>query len=337
MRVGAVFEWNNNIRYRVLNPFDALDRKGHDVVFGRKEQGARLDLSGLSSCEVIQVYRLVEPEDWRAVQRLAVAGAAIVWDTDDDLASTPRELPGYRRQGGLAARRDTARTTLAMARAAHGVTTSTDALAERYRAQGIERVDVLPNYLAPGEARIRPRKHGGVVIGWIAAAEHAADVQRLAIVDALEQLLATEPDVRLESIGTDLGLRHDRYRHIPTVPMNEFLEIARGWDIGIAPLADIPFNRARSDVKLKEYASLGIPWLASPVGPYVGLGEREGGRLVADDEWFEALRRLATSRFDRMRLGRRSRSWAKSQVADRHVDGWTRAFAAAVVQRSAAS
>ena len=337
MRIGAVFEWNNNIRYRVLNPFDALDRKGHDVVFGRMAPDAPLDVAALASCEVIQVYRLVEPSDWRAVQRLAANGAAIVWDTDNDLASTPRELPGYRRKGGLAARRDTARTTLAMARAAHGVTTSTEALAERYRAQGIKRVDVLPNYLAPNEVRFRPRKHDGVVIGWIAAAEHAADVQRLPFVTALEQLLEAESDVRVESIGTDVGLRHDRYRHIPTVPMNEFLEIARGWDIGIAPLADIPFNRARSDVKLKEYASLGIPWLASPVGPYVALSEREGGRLVADGEWFEALRRLATSRFDRMRLGRRSRAWAKSQVADRHVEGWVRAFEAALAQRPAAS
>jgi hypothetical protein len=333
MRIGAVFEWNNNIRYRVLNPFDALDRRGHNVVFGRREPRAPLDLDALAACDVIQAYRLLEPADWAVVQALAARGAAVVWDTDDDLASTPREMPGHRRRGGLAARRDTARTTLAMARSAQVVTTSTEPLAARYRAQGIERVKVLPNYLAPELARLRRRRHDGVVIGWIAAAEHVADVKRLPIVDTLRRLLDAVPGVRVESIGTDLAIGHERYRHIPTVPMDRFLEIARGWDVGIAPLSDIPFNRSRSDVKLKEYASVGIPWLASPVGPYVGLGEVQGGRLVADDEWFDALQRLTSSRLERFRLGRRSRSWAKSQVIDRHVERWEHVFELAVAER----
>jgi glycosyltransferase involved in cell wall biosynthesis len=99
-----------------------------------------------------------------------------------------------------------------------------------------------------------------------------------------------------------------------------------GFDIGIAPIADLPGNRARSDIKVKEYAASGVPWLASPVGPYVGLGEPEGGRLVPDDGWFEALDRLVSRRRERKRLGRRGERWAKGQTIDAGADRWESVF-----------
>src|SRR5207249_1565318 len=83
-----------------------------------------------------------------------------------------------------------------------------------------------------------------------------------------------------------------------------FLELPHrigSFDIGLAPLADLPGNRARSDIKVKEYAASGVPWLASPVGPYVQLGEEQGGRLVPDDLWFEALDRLVSRRREGLR------------------------------------
>jgi glycosyltransferase involved in cell wall biosynthesis len=96
--------------------------------------------------------------------------------------------------------------------------------------------------------------------------------------------------------------------------------------IAIAPLANLPFNMTRSDIKLKEYAASGVPWLASPVGPYIGLGEREGGVLVPDDGWFDALDRLVCHQRDRRRLARRARSWAKDQMIEMAADRWERVF-----------
>lgn len=336
VRIGAVFEWNNNIRYRVLNPLDALERRGHEIVFGRVEPGGRLDVARLCSCDVIQVYRLVDPADWRTLLKLGQRGAALVWDTDDDLSEVPREASYYARSGGMAARRDTARITFAMASAADAVTTSTEVLAAKYRAAGSKHVDVLGNYLAPEATRLKGRSHKGVVVGWIAGAEHAADLSRLPIVEALQRLIDARPDVTLSTIGLDLALDHERYRHTPPVPMDRFLEIACGWDVGLAPLSDIPFNRSRSDVKLKEYASLGIPWLASPIGPYAGLGEPEGGRLVDDQGWPTALDKMVSRRFIRNRLGRKGRAWAKSQTIDRVADQWEQVFESAVGRRRAA-
>src|SRR5207244_6851767 len=102
-----------------------------------------------------------------------------------------------------------------------------------------------------------------------------------------------------------------------------------GFDVGIAPLVDIPMNCARSDIKLKEYAASGVPWLASPVGPYAGLGEEQGGRLVPEDGRLDALERLVTQPGEREQLGRKGEAWARGQTIEAVADRWERVFAEA--------
>jgi glycosyltransferase involved in cell wall biosynthesis len=335
VRIGAVYEWKQNIRYRSLNPLEALQRRGHEVRFAREGVGyaaGALHAERLGGCDVVHGYRNLLPEEVALVQECIRAGAAFVWDTDDDLAAAPSEGTGTR-GGGLHAQRIFART-LQIARLADVVTTSTERLAERYRASGIERVEVLGNYLAPEVMRSRRRRHEGIVIGWIAGLEHAADLARIPVVDALRRLLDVHPRLRVASIGVDLGLPRERYEHHGEVPIKLLQDHLGRWDLGIAPLADTPFNRARSDVKLKEYASVGIPWLASPVGPYAGLGAAQGGELVADDGWHGALERLATRRLARLRLGRRARAWARTQSIERHAERWERVCAEAIERRA---
>jgi glycosyltransferase involved in cell wall biosynthesis len=150
-------------------------------------------------------------------------------------------------------------------------------------------------------------------------------VARIPVADALRRLIAEHEDVRVEGIGVDMKLA-ERYRHDRLVAFRELPRRMGGWDIGIAPLADLPMNRTRSDIKLKEYAASGVVWLASPIGPYVGLGEEQGGRLVPDDGWFEALERLVAHRRERRRLARKARAWAKRQTVDVVADRWERVF-----------
>jgi hypothetical protein len=70
------------------------------------------------------------------------------------------------------------------------------------------------------------------------------------------------------------------------------------WDIGIAPLADTPFNRSKSAIKTLDYAAIGLPVLASDRLVYRGsLADGPGGWLVPDGEaaWFVAISRLIRS------------------------------------------
>ena len=53
------------------------------------------------------------------------------------------------------------------------------------------------------------------------------------------------------------------------------------FDIGIAPLNDIPFNHAKSWIKPLEYAAAGIPSIMSKSPEYVRFKEKYGvGRIA---------------------------------------------------------
>jgi glycosyltransferase involved in cell wall biosynthesis len=95
-------------------------------------------------------------------------------------------------------------------------------------------------------------------------------------------------------------------------------------------LTDTLFNRGRSNVKAREYAAAGVPWLASPVGSYRELGKDQGGRLVADDAWFEALGELIRAPAERAKMRRRGLKWAKRETIWRMSGVWEQTFLDAI-------
>jgi glycosyltransferase involved in cell wall biosynthesis len=83
------------------------------------------------------------------------------------------------------------------------------------------------------------------------------------------------------------------------------------FDIGIAPLANTPFNRCKSSIKTLDYAALGLPVLASDREAYRGsLADGIGGMLLPDsaDAWFAALSRLLRDAPLRRHLGEAARA-----------------------------
>jgi glycosyltransferase involved in cell wall biosynthesis len=310
-----------NSNYRAF-PLVALKARGHAV---------RLELDGdlvpadsLRHEDVVFVYRLNSRPLVRTISQLRERGMPIVWD-DDDFPSTPTTRLGAAREQQW--RVETKR----MLDLAHLVTTPSDGLATYYREElGAEHVRVVENYLPGTYAPPLPRPHEGVRIGWVAAAEHEYDLEHFDVPGVLRRLLDAHPQVRLTSVGVDLRLPRERYRHVGKVQYYDLAKEVAEFDVGLAPLADIPFNRARSNVKLKEYAAAGVPWLASPIGPYEGMGEKQGGRLVADDGWYAALERLVVKEKERRKLAKRGRRWARTQAVEANLDAWEAPLKAAV-------
>ncbi|MDW5595315.1 hypothetical protein VSS74_13285 [Conexibacter stalactiti] len=332
LRIATTFkEGTANARYRAEIPLRELARRGHSVV----RPSADGSFAGLVQRErppwdVALVQQATGDDDLAAVRRLRELGVAVVWDSDDDVRGIPRNSPAYHRAGGRRGVRRLFERTVEIARTAHLMTTPSAHLAELYRAEGARHVAVIENYL-PNDAPGRPRtRHAGVVVGVVGALEHERDLEQLRIGAVLKELLARQPDVRVVAIGCGLGFDDPRCAWHRVVPPERLEQLTRGFDIGLAPLADGTLARSRSNVKLKEYAAGGAAWLASPIGPYVALGEEQGGQLVADGDWLAAIERLVVDPRRRVELATRARGWAARQTISSGARVWERELRAAI-------
>jgi glycosyltransferase involved in cell wall biosynthesis len=125
---------------------------------------------------------------------------------------------------------------------------------------------------------------------------------------------------------------------MPWVPLPNLSRQLSAFDIGIAPLSHaVAINHTRSNIKLKEYAAVGVPWLASPIGPYTGLGEKQGGRLVPDDRWFDELDTLVRNDRARRKLAKRASRWGREQALSRNTAQWEQALSHAIARARGAA
>ncbi len=317
--------------YRGIGPMVALAARGHEI---RQVIGLGDDYfpERVVGCDLLHVYREHDERALQLVRHAKQAGMAVVWDNDDNLAAVPRNNVSYKNYGGAAGRK----VQIAIKRVlevADLVTAPSAMLCEHYRRSGAARVQLIENYVRDELLAERSQSHDGtLVFGWLAGVEHHVDVEQVPIREAAQRLLDTHPHVHVTTIGAGLGLQGDRYRHIRQLDFLKLPQEMTRFDVGLAVLADIPFNHGRSNVKLKDYAVLGIPWLASPVGPYIGMSEKQGGRLVADGDWYAAMERLVAKARERRKLAKRALAWGRTQTVGANVQRWETALQDAVAR-----
>lgn len=82
------------------------------------------------------------------------------------------------------------------------------------------------------------------------------------------------------------GVNPERVSTSPLVTLDNYMKTMFTFDIGIVPLNDIPFNRAKSFLKGLEYAAAGIPFVAQALPEYVLLQSQGIGRAASTArEW----------------------------------------------------
>jgi glycosyltransferase involved in cell wall biosynthesis len=100
------------------------------------------------------------------------------------------------------------------------------------------------------------------------------------------------------------------------------------FDIGLAPLAYHRFNKSKSDIKVLEYAALGIPVVASDFGPYAeSVIHGETGFLVRrPHEWGRYLGMLAEDVALREQMSVNAKLWATSRTVQGNAGQWELAY-----------
>jgi glycosyltransferase involved in cell wall biosynthesis len=183
-----------------------------------------------------------------------------------------------------------------IARGADGVTVSTEALAKVFRKYGAKNVHVFPNSLRDvdyPEIRVeRPRNK--VRILWQGGYSHFIDWHPLR--EALGNVFRARPNAELWIWGMLFPAVHrevpeKQLRFVPWMPYTKYtLRLATiGHHINLAPLADHPFNRTKSNIKWLESSAITRPaaTLAADELPYKCIEEGETGLLYKNPAEFE--------------------------------------------------
>ena len=247
------------------------------------------------------VVRYLDHRSLRHLRAAAPTLAGVAWLVDDDIPGAAREtsLPlGYRWR--LA--RFWIRYGAAIGRLASEIWFASDWLLERYGRvedpvfQRIDPVDDTP----PTE---RPARRPGepVVIFYHGQITHLHEC--LWLRDVIRDVQAQVPGSIVEIVGNRqvkqafLDIPRCRIVHpMSWTTYRSYVDTARG-DIGLAPLDDTAFNRARSYVKYLEIVRHGGVGVFADGPPYAGaVRHGENGLLLPMDKarWTEGIVSLAT-------------------------------------------
>lgn len=302
---------------------------GCDVVVN--VPGWSTDVASLEGeVDVVVMQRPMHTRELLAVDRFQAGGAAVVIDLDDDLGRLSPRHPLFTIAHPKNSPSRNWKVLAECCRRADLVTVSTPALAERYGRHG--RVAVIPNHVPAAYLEQRRIAHDGVWVGWTGAiGTHPNDLQ--AAGGAIGRVVgATGADFVV--IGAERGVQ--QALSLPAEPW-PFGWIPLPWypvgmaqfDVGVVPLERSAFNEAKSYLKGLEFAALGVPFVASPTGPYRQLGEHCGILASKSKDWDRALKRLIMSPELRANEAGRAREWAATQTVERNASMWWSAWSQA--------
>lgn len=158
------------------------------------------------------------------------------------------------------------------------------------------------------------KEPGRVRIGYTGCGNHGVDLESIAkpiraLLDEFPEVeFVTSGAMRADRTGDPYVIQHERsYVLNRWSAIDEWPAAAKGWqiDIGIAPLLDSNFNRAKSNLRWLEYSALGVPTVASKVQPFAeSIRPGVDGFLCnSKQQWYETLRALVLDAKKRKEVG----------------------------------
>lgn len=228
------------------------------------------------------------------------------------------------------------------ARSGWGMQVSTPQLAREYFPYH-PNIWVVPNYLDK-ELWMNPVtkfRDGKIRIGWAGGNAHADDLKMISgVIDKIvheykgkvlfetmgmtkQELHAVFPfesstNEACPSCGYE-GLLH----HFPGEAMNLYPATlaSRGWDIALAPVIDNGFGNCKSDIKIKEYATIKVPVVASPVVPYREAAKDGANIAFAEtfEDWYNAIKKLVDDQDERAKMVKNNTDWVNTKWIQDHA------------------
>ncbi|MDD5363741.1 MAG: glycosyltransferase [Gallionellaceae bacterium] len=202
---------------------------------------------------------------------------------------------------------------------------STDYLAEEYRKYKREIV-VAPNTIERAKwGDFRPARRAGRKprVGWAGSLSHVGD---LALVADVVKALKDEVEWVFFGLCPE-GVRPLVEYHA-AVPIEQYPArlASLNLDLALAPLEDVPFNHAKSHLRLLEYGVLGYPVICTDITPYRGDYPVARVRNRYKD-WVDAIREHVSDMDALARRGDALRDHVNARwILEDNLDIWLKAW-----------
>jgi glycosyltransferase involved in cell wall biosynthesis len=149
------------------------------------------------------------------------------------------------------------------------------------------------------------------VVGWVGT--HSTFPYLESIFPALEEL-ARAHVFRLKIVGAGRDAVKVAGVEVENLPweLGREVEDFRSFDVGLYPLLPSDWAAGKSGFKSVQYMSVGVPFVATPLGATAEIGEAGETHFLATthDEWRDALARLVADAGLRRRMGEAGRAHA---------------------------
>lgn len=312
--------WDGSNYVRLTTPLRAL-REAYGIDYVElpvpawrpwPDASSRYRQREIEHCDILWVSRPMHHAALAVIREALRLDKPVLVDIDDWLL----DVPAGHDSAALLRVRSRQEVLRVALRAADAVTVSTPQIAERCAALGL-RAHLLPNAIDCRRFTRQPREPGPLTIAFCGTGTHHDDMPLIGV--PLRRLLQDHSDrARVVSVGCAIpqlnsvaGYTH--YDYVPSADYPGFLSDLR-IDIGLAPLRDSPFSRAKSDIKYLEYSAMGAATIASPVAPYQASIHADRGVIVDENSpaaWLAALQRLVDEPQVRQRLADNAYEWVR--------------------------
>jgi glycosyltransferase involved in cell wall biosynthesis len=310
----------------------------------RERNDCRIDwkvsipISDFYGTDIMVFQRQVHPLSYTKMRAAQNQGIKCIYELDDDILHTPPDFP---EPYNFYNKPEVQKQVKAYMTDCDAVIVSTHTLALSVKeiTGGKKPIFVIPNYLDTfldnwdtAYAVKQTETKDQLTIGWMASKSHKMDAELVG--PALNEIMQEYDNVDISLIGwidkKDFPWA-DKYNG--RVKMQQWVDISmlpyamKDFDIGLAPLVDNAFNRAKSNIKWLQYGALGVPCVMSDAPPYEEVKDGVDGVLVKNGEWKEAICGLLDDKVRRMKMGAECRRTVLAEWDMRKKSGaWVSVF-----------
>ena len=191
----------------------------------------------------------------------------------------------------------------------------------------IDDIVVMPNMLPKNiwsPLSMKQNESNRIRVGWSGGFSHTGDLE--VIIDTVKEMHKEVDFIFMGYIHPEIENYIKEYRPGVTLVNYPKALSEMAIDIAIIPLEDVPFNHAKSHLKVIEFGALGTPVLATDITPYKNFPIKYA--KTNDSKGFtEALREMISDMDETRKMGQILKQHIYDHyILDDNIDKWQKAW-----------